>query len=300
MDNGNKLHVSDIILGWDALWTVYKGKMIDADGSGREVAVKTFKNDSARTRDIIQVLFESSSNVMESIDHPNIVKHLGTSSHKFLVMELYPSNLKKLIYADMDFKARATFKDLLEIFLGITLGLKHLHEVQGVVHHDLKPSHVLLSEDGTPKLTGFSKVMSKEPVEATYFGSECYMAPEVALAKPPYTPKGKHLVNPSCLDIFSFGIVMWECVMRCDPMAMRTADNNEQSIEVTFGSASGCIPCSCPETLQELIQDCLYFDILAWNKGEMDFGRPSLSEIERRLQEMLVKRWVEGRPPAWN
>lgn len=96
-----------------------------------------------------------------------------------------------------------TIEDAKKIFVQGTSALVDLHErTVPIVHRDIKPANILLSAAEPPHIKftdfGLSTVESKL---ATFCGTKLYLAPEVHKDKP-YT---------SSVDIWSFGLVVFEC-----------------------------------------------------------------------------------------
>ncbi|XP_064420768.1 testis-specific serine/threonine-protein kinase 1-like [Latimeria chalumnae] len=92
--------------------------------------------------------------VLTHCSHPNIVKAYEIMETQgglcFLVMEEAKSDLYELV----DSKDHLPEKEAKQIFRQIVEGLKHCHE-KGIAHRDLKCENVLLTSDGTPKLSDF-------------------------------------------------------------------------------------------------------------------------------------------------
>ena len=89
------------------------------------------------------------------------------------------------------------------ILLGIAEGLRYAHE-QGIVHRDIKPGNILLSQDGTPKITdwGLSKAQGTKQSGIIGFSLE-YAAPE-QLAPTLYGEPGPWT------DIYQLGVLFYE------------------------------------------------------------------------------------------
>ncbi|KIO33519.1 hypothetical protein M407DRAFT_65560, partial [Tulasnella calospora MUT 4182] len=139
------------------------------------------------------------------LDHPNIVPLLGwilTPSLSFVSPWYEQGNL----YGQLGGLSRIK---RIRLLLGIAKGLGYLHSRSPpVVHGDLKPDNILLSDQGEPLLTdfGLSKIIGEEEMY-TYShrmgGSVPWMAPECVTG-----------TGGSCQsDIYSFGSVAFTVIV---------------------------------------------------------------------------------------
>ncbi|XP_039118735.1 serine/threonine/tyrosine-protein kinase HT1-like isoform X2 [Dioscorea cayenensis subsp. rotundata] len=134
---------------------------------------------------------------------------------------------------------------LIAIALDIARGMEYIHS-QGVIHRDLKPENVVFDQDLCAKIADFGIAC-----EEAYFdklaedpGTYRWMAPEMIKHKP-YGHK---------VDVYSFGLVLWEMVTGTIPYeemmpiqaAFAVVDKNLRPI----------IPSECPAAFRALIEQC--------------------------------------------
>ncbi|GIL75163.1 hypothetical protein Vretifemale_4992 [Volvox reticuliferus] len=166
---------------------------------------------------------------------------------------------------------------MLEIALDVALGLEYLHSrIPAVVHRDLKPSNILLDQNGRAKISDFGLARCKYSAyldtNRPETGSMAYMAPEC------WDPHlGGGLSDK--MDIFSFGVVLWELVVGERPWA--SCKMNEFVQKVVSEGARLTIPTDdnvCPYALRCLISACT---------EERPLERPSIQHIVSELRRML-------------
>jgi serine/threonine protein kinase/tetratricopeptide (TPR) repeat protein len=102
-------------------------------------------------------------------------------------------------------------------------GLAHAHE-RGILHHDLKPANVLLTDDGQPMLLDFNlSEDTKRRSGASLFGGTLpYMAPEHLAAA--WGPARKLDARS---DLYSLGVILYELLAGHRPFGPRAASSGE-------------------------------------------------------------------------
>ncbi|XP_039839281.1 receptor like protein kinase S.2-like isoform X2 [Panicum virgatum] len=141
---------SENLIGCGGFGKVYKGKL----RGGLMVAIKRcFSSGSSLDRKDLSRQFESEIKLLLRLHHKNIVKLLGyciERGERILVYEYVPNGgLGKFIFGiPLNWPLR------FHIIMGIAQGIVYLHEYCDftIVHHDLKPSNVLLDSDMNPKI----------------------------------------------------------------------------------------------------------------------------------------------------
>jgi eukaryotic-like serine/threonine-protein kinase len=98
-------------------------------------------------------------------------------------------------------------KKVIEIMIEVLKGLFHGHG-KGFIHRNIKPSNILLSQEGVPKIADFGIAQSMEKIhQMGFWGAPDYMSPEQL--------KGKSVTIKS--DIFSIGVVLYEMLEGRNP-----------------------------------------------------------------------------------
>lgn len=170
---------------------------------GREVAVKFLRGDLA-AQPSVRDRFEEEARSAARLTHPNVVLVLDSGEHErcpYLVMECLPG---PSLYDEM-VRGPLDPDRVRSIGLDVLAGLGAAHEL-GIVHRDVKPANILLTDDGRAKLADFGIAKSTEGLDHTMvgqvLGTPAYLAPE-RLAGKPATPSA---------DLYALGVVLYEAL----------------------------------------------------------------------------------------
>ena len=151
--------------------------------AGRLVAIKVLHQSLLDDQAYLD-RFHRESSLTASIDHPNIVRIFDDGQdgdQHYITMEFLPENLLRLIERGNLPVNRAAY-----LAAGIADGLGAVHEL-GIVHRDVKPQNVLITDVGVPKITDFGiardESMATLTPEGAMMGTPHYMAPEQAEGK---------------------------------------------------------------------------------------------------------------------
>ena len=194
----NMLKIGDKI-GCGSYGNVYKAFDLN---KRQNRAVKIFKD----TFESVQECMEQPEvKVMTKIKHENVVslkKIIYEEKKLYLVMELCSQNLSELIYDRKKRCSPFTPVEIKNYMRDIINAVQCLHS-HGFLHRDLKPDNVLVSDEGTLKLTDFGTIKKlKDKVPFTnYVSTRWYRAPECILGVEKYDEKS---------DVFALGCILAE------------------------------------------------------------------------------------------
>jgi serine/threonine protein kinase len=145
----------------------------------RVIAVKIINHPVTDDPQYLEAL-QREARLASSLDHPNITTVHDSQVEDdtaYIVMEYVPDTLDKHVRAGQPLPYQRT----VEIAVEICRGLAHAHD-NGVVHRDIKPQNILLTEGGTAKVTDFgiarALASSTRSQTGSIMGTPHYMAPE--------------------------------------------------------------------------------------------------------------------------
>ena len=198
--------------------SIYKGVQ---DGTFKEVAIKALLPEvkSSKRRKAL----EKEARWGLRFSHPNLLKVYSYEKDEIgphFVMEFFPSrNLReRILHKEVMVREKAK-----EIVSAVAEALAYVHS-QRAIHRDVKPSNILVSDEGEAKLIDFSIA---EPLERKHRrfllkrkaeGTRAYMAPEQILGEP----------LDGRADIYSLGATIYEMMTGHPPF---TADVEQEIIQ---------------------------------------------------------------------
>jgi serine/threonine-protein kinase len=138
--------------------------------------------------------------LLATLNHPNIVTILTAEKQEnvfFIVMEFVPGETLETIIAR---EGPLDINRALDCTCQISNAVDHAHK-QGVLHRDLRPSNVLVTDRGLLKVADFgtSRFLEIAAHGTTVIGSPPYMAPESFQGKAVFAS-----------DIYSLGVTMYQ------------------------------------------------------------------------------------------
>lgn len=187
-------------IGRGGMADVYLAKDLILDGE--EVAVKVLRT-NYQTDPIAVARFQREARAMADLDHPHIVRitDIGEEDgQQYLAMEYVAGlDLKRYIKEHYPLSNEEAVRIMGQILLAMRLA-----HTKGIVHRDLKPQNILLTPDGTAKVTDFGIAVAFAETSLTQtnsmLGSVHYLSPEQA--------RGSKATFQS--DIYAMGIIFYE------------------------------------------------------------------------------------------
>lgn len=169
----------------------------------REVAVKLLSPSAAEDH-LIELFFNREVDSLLSLEHPNIVELLDagreeTGEH-YLVLEWVNEDLPGRLSG-----AIPGFDDFVStIALPLASALSFAHE-RSIVHRDVKPTNVLVTPEGYPKLADFGISKLKSSLTASPHTAAEFLSR-------PFSPPEKDSTSAFSRDVFGFGVLMLDCL----------------------------------------------------------------------------------------
>jgi serine/threonine protein kinase len=171
----------------------------------RDVAIKVFmfhKHVDAQEERMMHKAFVAEASLAGKLNHPHIVEIYDAvvePDHSYLVMEYV---------AGATLEAHAGMSTLLPLHKVVEIIFKSIRALEyafqhGIIHRDIKPGNILLSEKGETKVSDFGASFQQRPGHTTTqiagIGSPAYMSPEQVRMEP----------LSAQTDIYSLGVTMY-------------------------------------------------------------------------------------------
>ncbi|HXK56356.1 MAG TPA: bifunctional serine/threonine-protein kinase/formylglycine-generating enzyme family protein, partial [Gammaproteobacteria bacterium] len=235
------------VLGKGAMGTIYKG--IDPVIQ-RHVAIKTISSHiPSAEQSALKERFIREAQAAGRLQHINIVsifEYGEDADQAFIAMEFVEGvTLTDKLHARVQF----TIPEICSIMIKVLNALEYAHSM-GVVHRDIKPGNIILTESGEVKVTdfGIARLESSTMTQiGTVLGTPGYMSPEQLV--------GENVDNRS--DIFSAGAMLYELLTGEKAYSGTTFTSVMYKILNTDPIPPASICPTVPEAFDEIIRKAL-------------------------------------------
>src|SRR5438477_11999712 len=197
-------------IGHGGMAVVYRARQESLD---RTVAVKVLSENLAASSEFME-RFRREARTAASMRHPNVI-----TVHDF------GEDDRGVPYLVLEYMGGPTLADLMDVGLDdqripdlldqIAAGLDYAH-ARGVIHRDIKPGNVLITEEGRAVLTDFGLAWLLEGAHLTLtggvIGTPEYMSPEQATGEP----------IDHRMDVYALGVVLYEMLVGERPFVAET------------------------------------------------------------------------------
>ncbi|MBZ5679271.1 MAG: serine/threonine protein kinase [Acidobacteriia bacterium] len=217
---GRRIGAYDILeeIGHGGMGEVYRA--VRADGQfTKEVAIKLVRG-GLGTEFVIE-RFRQERQILAGLDHPNIARLLDGGSTEdgipYLVMELVRGTPIDQYCAThgLDISSR------LKLFLQVCAAVQYAHQ-RLVIHRDIKPGNILVTEEGVPKLLDFGIAKILDPDASSETTLSHPLTPQYAS---PEQIRGEPITTAT--DVYSLGVVLYQLLTGHSPYPRNTRTPHE-------------------------------------------------------------------------
>ncbi|OWM86873.1 serine/threonine-protein kinase STY13-like [Punica granatum] len=244
------------------------GKLYRGTYIGEDVAIKILErpeNDPEKAQ-VMEQQFQQEVMMLATLKHPNIVRFIGACRKPFvwcIVTEYAKGGSVRNFLSRRQGRAiplRLAVKQALDV----ARGMAYVHGLN-YIHRDLKSDNLLINSDKTIKIADFGVARIEVQTEGMTpeTGTYRWMAPEMIQHRP-YTQK---------VDVYSFGIVLWELITGMLPFQNMTAV--QAAFAVVNKGVRPPIPSDCLPVLADIMTRC-------WDPNPE--VRPPFTEVVRMLE----------------
>jgi serine/threonine-protein kinase len=196
----------------------------DDDVYKKKVAIKLVKR--GMDSDYVLSRFRYERQILASLEHPNIARLLdgGTTEdgRPYFVME-YVEGMPIDVYCDAK---KLNILERLKLFSKVCSAVHYAHQ-NLVVHRDIKPNNILVTEEGEPKLLdfGIAKLLAPDLYGDTGMQTSAGMRMMTPYYASPEQVLGKMITTAS--DTYSLGVLLYELLTGHKPYRLKTIAPHE-------------------------------------------------------------------------
>ncbi|KAH0461750.1 hypothetical protein IEQ34_009325 [Dendrobium chrysotoxum] len=246
------------------------GKLYRGTYNGEDVAIKLLEkpeNDPERAQ-LMEQQFAQEVMMLANLKHPNVVRFIGACRKQMVwcIVTEYAKGGSVRQFLMRRQNRSVPLKIAVRQALDVARGMAYVHGL-GFIHRDLKSDNLLIFGDKSIKIADFGVARIEVQTEGMTpeTGTYRWMAPEMIQHRP-YTQK---------VDVYSFGIVLWELITGMLPFQNMTA------VQAAFAVVNKCarpiIPSECPPALGEIMTHC-------WDANPD--VRPPFADIVKMLENV--------------
>jgi len=243
------------------------GKLCRGTYSGLDVAIKLLEmpenNDQQRV--LMEQQFVKEVMMLSGLCHPNVVRFVGdcVKPGVWCIVTEYAKGGSVRQFLSRN-KSGMPLKLVVKQALDVARGMEYVHGL-GFIHRDLKSDNLLISSDKSIKIAdfGFARIEVQTEGMTPQIGTYRWMAPEMI----------QHRAYNQKVDVYSFGIVLWELITGMLPFA--TMSPVQAAFAVVNKGIRPIVPSDCIPTLRDIITSC-------WDTNPD--VRPSFTEVIKMLE----------------
>jgi serine/threonine protein kinase len=235
----------------------------------RNVAVKVFlfqEQADPATERMAHKAFLAESSLAGKLNHPHIVDIYDAviePDYSYLVMEYVPGTT---LQSHSDVTNLLPSKKVVEIVFKCVRALEYAFQ-HGVIHRDIKPGNILLSESGQTKVADFGASFQRhrgmETTQINGVGSPSYMSPEQI--------RSENLTQQT--DIYSLGVVMYRLLTGRLPFEASSPAGLTYAILNIEPRRPATLRPEVPAVLEDIVMRAIERDLAERYGSWLDFGK---------------------------
>ncbi|WJZ85033.1 hypothetical protein VitviT2T_004601 [Vitis vinifera] len=249
------------------------GKLYRGEYNGDDVAIKILERpeNSPERAQVMEQQFQQEVMMLATLKHPNIVRFIGACRKPlaWCIVTEYAKGGSVRQFLMRRQNRSVPLKLAVKQALDVARGMAYVHGL-GFIHRDLKSDNLLIAADKSIKIADFGVARIEVQTEGMTpeTGTYRWMAPEMIQHRP-YTQK---------VDVYSFGIVLWELITGLLPFQNMTAV--QAAFAVVNKGVRPIIPSDCLPVLSDIMTRC-------WDANPE--VRPPFTEVVRMLENAEIE-----------